>query len=164
MKKKKNTARKTIAKAVRKSIDKRRRNHATQIIAKAVRKNSLTKLYKNLSHRRNEPSIYRFRRRCELFPHPVEIFARQGITIPLNWTPALFWRKIPNAEIFFLIVKLYTPRLRHNEHIIYDITLDKFDRHAYASNDIIIGIKAIKYEGSSGDDKYQIRVTRCRIV
>ena len=156
----KRTATQTIAMAVRKSIDKRRRDHATQIIAKAVRKNSMTKLYKDLSQRRNEPSIYRFRRRCELFPHPVEIFAKQGITIPMNWNPAFFWAHISNAEMFFCIMKLYTPKPRRNEHIVEDITLKKFDLHAYANNDIIIGIKAIQYKGRNINHNvfYEVRM------
>ena len=112
----------------------------------------MSKHYKMVADVRQQPSIYRFRTRCKPFPHPVEIFSKQGLDVPLNKN---FTNKLKANALwlnFLLLAKSILPNLLDNQHIykyndIQGKTVNwrnmdiKFPKRKYRNDDIIIGLK-----------------------
>lgn len=83
-----------------------KRTGAARKIVKTLRKSkkksashhlSMTKHFEDVSKGRVQDSIRVFRTKCKLFPHPIEIFAKGGIQIPINHNYAkdiaIIWSK-----------------------------------------------------------------------
>ena len=149
--------RKISAKRSRKVEALRRSGAARKIVTwaqsrrdgKNVALSPMSKHYKDVAHvERDQPSIYLFRRQCKLFPHPVEIFSKGGISLPSerNYANALkggMWTIVPKH------IEALVPPLKANHHIYtpethyHDISV-VFPLRKYAPPDVIIGLKYVK--------------------
>lgn len=106
------------------------------------------KHYKSVSEKRQQPSIYLFRQRCRLFPHPVEIFFQNGLRVPLevnfaNYFKKYVWKKFPR------LIKEFLPPLAPNQHIHYPeiwshLNVFPSEEYSSAENDIVIGTLYVK--------------------
>ena len=113
----------------------------------------LSKHYKDVSVvHRDQPSIYRFRQRCKLFPHPVEIFSPDGIHVPLGRNYAHFLMN--RYSLFVARIALHLPPLLSNQHIYKQPTSSTFPHFLYSDGDVIIGLKLLV--SSTGEEPHLV--------
>lgn len=152
-------------------ISKRRetlvRNHAARKISKTARDmlrrkqkrdaaiSPMSKHYKQLAESpRNQPSIYKYRKRCKLFPHPVELFSPDGIRVPVGYNFALEMKRVEHALRVPILLPHFVPKLKPHQHIYNFRDADekptwpgdisqKFPRTLYETGSVIVGIKFV---------------------
>ena len=116
----------------------------------------MSKHYQKVAAReRPQPSIYLFRTRCKLFPHPVEIFSPDGITVPVGHNFAVDLSKPKHCFTLARRLTEFVPSLKPHQKI-YDFkdannkavsprdTHVKFPIDLYGPGFVVVGVKLVK--------------------
>ena len=78
--------------SIQKAFKKRKSPSKQSKVVKEVM-TPVSKHYDKVSRDNNQPSILAFRRQCNFFPHPVEIYSGSGISFPMDKNYAKIWAK-----------------------------------------------------------------------
>lgn len=164
-----------ISKATKYMLQRRASSSNTKVSKKKKRVSMnalspMSKHYKEVSEKdREQPSIYLFRQRCKLFPHPVEFFSPDGLKIPMGRNFAVdfknndFWPTVPQR------VEEFVPALLDHQHIYkYESSVlgkavsptdvqAKLPKRLYThDNDVIIGVKYVTVAPGMGDGAHLV--------